>query len=113
MVEGDGAQAKDCHVAYSHAYILIHQLMSGSGMAQQSDIEIAANHAAERRGVFDEALGGRNVSGGLSCESGLWSVKGTALNFSSTERSWGRCPVSPYQISAQSSPLIYRKRRIL
>lgn len=42
--------------AYPHAYILIHQLMGGSGMAQQSDIEIAANHAAELRGVLDELL---------------------------------------------------------
>lgn len=46
--------------AYPHAYVLIHQLMGGSGMAQQSDIEIAANHAAELRGVLDELLAERS-----------------------------------------------------
>ncbi len=47
--------------AYPHAYVLIHQLMSGSGMAQQSDIEIAANHAAELRGVLDDLLAERSL----------------------------------------------------
>lgn len=42
--------------AYPHAYVLIHQLMGGSGMAQQTDIEIAANHASELRSVLDNLL---------------------------------------------------------
>lgn len=46
----------DKRLAYPHAFILIHQLMSGSGMSQQTDLEIAANHAAELRGVLDGLL---------------------------------------------------------
>ena len=46
----------DRRLAYPHAYILIHQLSSVNGMSQQTDLEIAANHAAELRGVLDELL---------------------------------------------------------
>lgn len=46
-------------MAYAHAYVLIHQLMGGSGLAQQTDIEIAADHAAELRGVLDALLAER------------------------------------------------------
>lgn len=48
-------------MAYAHAYVLIHQLMGGSGMAQQTDIEIAANHATELRGVLDKLLAERGA----------------------------------------------------
>ncbi len=46
----------DRRLAHPHTFILIHQLMSGSGMSQQSDLEIAANHAAELRRVLDGLL---------------------------------------------------------
>ena len=46
-------------MAYAHAYVLIHQLMGSSGMAQQTDIEIVANHTTELRGVLDKLLAER------------------------------------------------------
>lgn len=48
-------------MAYAHAYVLIHQLMGSSGMAQQTDIEIVANHTTELRGVLDKLLAERGA----------------------------------------------------
>lgn len=42
--------------AYRHSEILVHQLMSGIGMAQQTDIDITARHAAETRQTLDKLL---------------------------------------------------------
>ena len=42
-----------------HTQVLIHQLMGGTGMAQQTDIEIAAQHTATMRAELDELLAER------------------------------------------------------
>ena len=44
-----------CQV-YRHTQVLIHQLMGGTGMAQQTDIEIVAQHTAAMRAELDELL---------------------------------------------------------
>lgn len=45
--------------AYPHTNILLHQLMTGTGVSQQTDISIAATHAAELRSKLDEILAER------------------------------------------------------
>lgn len=45
---------------YSSGYVLIHQLMGGTGMAQQSDIEISAQQASNLRHKLDELLAERS-----------------------------------------------------
>lgn len=45
--------------AYPHTNILLHQLMTGTGMSQQTDISIVANHAASLRAKLDEMLAER------------------------------------------------------
>ena len=40
----------DHRQVYRHTQVLIHQLMGGTGMAQQTDIEIVAQHTAAMRG---------------------------------------------------------------
>lgn len=49
----------DHRQVYRHTQVLIHQLMGGTGMAQQTDIEIAAQHAAALRAQLDEFLAER------------------------------------------------------
>lgn len=49
----------DYRSAYPHAHILLHQVMSGVGMAQQSDFEIAAEHVSSLRQDLDELLAER------------------------------------------------------
>ena len=44
----------DHRQVYRHAQVLIHQLMGGTGMAQQTDIEIVAQHTAAMRAELDE-----------------------------------------------------------
>ena len=46
----------DHRQVYRHTQVLIHQLMGGTGMAQQTDIEIVAQHAAAMRAELDELL---------------------------------------------------------
>ena len=46
----------DRRQVYRHTQVLIHQLMGGTGMAQQTDIEIAAQHTAAMRAELDELL---------------------------------------------------------
>lgn len=46
----------DHRQVYRHTQVLIHQLMGGTGMAQQTDIEIAAQHTAAMRTELDELL---------------------------------------------------------
>ena len=50
----------DHRQVYRHTQVLIHQLMGGTGMAQQTDIEIAAQHAAALRAQLDELLAERS-----------------------------------------------------
>lgn len=45
--------------AYPHTNIMLHQLITGTGMSQQTDISIAATHAAELRSKLDEILAER------------------------------------------------------
>ena len=47
----------DHRQVYRHAQVLIHQLMGGTGMAQQTDIEIVAQHTAAMRAELDELYG--------------------------------------------------------
>lgn len=49
----------DRRQVYRHTQVLIHQLMGGTGMAQQTDIEIAAQHTAAMRAELDELLAER------------------------------------------------------
>lgn len=46
----------DRRQVYRHTQVLIHQLMGGTGMAQQTDIEIAAQRIAALRTELDELL---------------------------------------------------------
>ncbi len=46
----------DHRQVYRHTQVLIHQLMGGTGMAQQTDIEIVAQHTAVMRAELDELL---------------------------------------------------------
>ena len=46
---------------YRHTQVLIHQLMAGTGMAQQTDIEIAAQHTAAMRAQLDDLLAERGA----------------------------------------------------
>ncbi len=46
----------DHRQVYRHTQVLIHQLMGGTGMAQQTDSEIAAQHTAAMRAELDELL---------------------------------------------------------
>ncbi len=46
----------DERAAYPHTHIMIHQLMGGMGMSQQSDIEIAAQHMADMRSLLEQIL---------------------------------------------------------
>ena len=46
----------DHRQVYRHTQVLIHQLMGGMGMAQQTDIEIVAQHTAAMRAELDELL---------------------------------------------------------
>ncbi len=46
----------DHRQVYRHTQVLIHQLMGGTGMAQQTDIEIVAQHTAAMRAELDELL---------------------------------------------------------
>lgn len=46
----------DRRQVYRHTQVLIHQLMGGTGMAQQTDIEIVAQHTAAMRAELDELL---------------------------------------------------------
>ena len=46
----------DHRQVYRHTQVLIHQLMGGTGMAQQTDIEIVAQHTAVMRSELDELL---------------------------------------------------------
>lgn len=50
----------DHRAAYRHAQVLIHQIMGGTGFAQQSDIEIVAQHTADMRCALDELLSERS-----------------------------------------------------
>ena len=45
--------------AYANAQILLHQLMAGTGIAQQSDIDILAAHTAAMRARLDTLLARR------------------------------------------------------
>lgn len=46
----------DHRSAYANCQILIHQLMGGTGIQQQSDMEIAAEHFRQMRAKLDELL---------------------------------------------------------
>lgn len=49
-----------CHrSAYPNTNILLHQLMTGTGMSQQTDIDIVASHAASLRCRLDSLLAER------------------------------------------------------
>lgn len=55
----------DKRSAYANTQIMIHQLIGGTGMLQQSDIEITADHIRELRFRLDELLA---EHGNLSAE---------------------------------------------
>lgn len=46
---------------YGNAYVLIHQLMGGTGLSQQTDIEISAQQAANLRRKLDGLLAARGT----------------------------------------------------
>lgn len=50
----------DHRSVYRHTQVLIHQIMGGTGVAQQTDIEIVAQHTSDMRHALDELLAERS-----------------------------------------------------
>lgn len=50
----------DKRSVHKNSFVLIHQLMGGGGISQQSDIEISAQQAARLRGKLDEILAAKS-----------------------------------------------------
>lgn len=53
----------DKRSVYKGSYVLIHQLMGGSPVSQQTDIEISAQHTAKLRRTLDELLASKGALG--------------------------------------------------
>lgn len=80
--------------AYASTNILLHQLMAGMGVSQQSDIDIVASHAASLRAKLDEILAGRmNLTAGevhMLTERDCWCDAERALELGVIDEVIGR-----------------------